>query len=142
KSFGEILVGPTTNQERNLPDVYGRWADGFNTILEKPVAAAWKDIKGKKMHLAVEGLGETEDNTDEYYCDFSETVEFITRYITMFPGDVITLGHTKNRILIPRDKVVDGMKISAGVDGIGEIFVTLKKSDAPDTFVPFNQLKL
>lgn len=33
-SFGDILVGPCTNQEKGLPLVYGRWADGFNTMLE------------------------------------------------------------------------------------------------------------
>ena len=141
-SFKEILVGPTTNQEKYLPEVYGRWADGFNTILEKPVACEWKNILGKKMTLEVEGIDKVEANTDEYYCDFGETMEFITKYITMFPGDVITLGHTKNRILIPRDKVEDGVKITASLEGIGDLEITLKKSEAPNTFIPFNQLKL
>lgn len=141
-SFKEILVGPTTNQERYLPEVYGRWADGFNTVLEKPVAAKWDEIVGRKMTLTVEGIGDAVANTDEYFCNIGETVEFISKYVTIFPGDVITLGHTKNRIIIPRDKVVNGMKLTASLEGIGEIEITLKKSDAPNTFIPFNQLKL
>ena len=141
-SFGDILTGPTTNQERGLPLVYGRWADNFNIMLEKPVAATWEEICGRSMHLSVEGMGEADANTDEYYSNIGETVSFITKFTTMFPGDVITLGHTKNRICIPKDKVFDGMKITAGLEGIGDIELTLKRSTAPDTFVPFNQLKL
>lgn len=141
-SFKEILVGPTTNQEKYLPEVYGRWADGFNTILPKPVDARWKDVVGKKMKLCVEGIGEAEANTGEYYCNIGDIGQFISVYVTMFPGDVITLGHTGDRIIIPRDKVRDGMKITASIEGMGELEITLKKSDAPNTFVPFNQLKL
>ena len=141
-SFGDILTGPTTNQERGLPLVYGRWADNFNIMLEKPVAATWEEICGKSMHLSVEGMGEADANTDEYFSSIGETVSFVTKFTTMFPGDVITLGHTKNRICIPKDKVFDGMKITAGLEGIGDVELTLKHSTAPDTFVPFNQLKL
>ena len=141
-SFGDILVGPTTNQEKGLPLVYGRWADDFNIMLEKPVAAKWDEICGRQMHLSVEGMGDADANTDEYYSNMGESVSFITKYVTMFPGDVITLGHTKNRIVIPKDQVRDGMKITAGLEGIGEVELTLKHSTAQDTFKPFNQLKL
>lgn len=141
-SFKDILIGPTTNQEKGIPLVYGRWADGFNTMLKKPVAAKWSDIYGKKMRLTVEGIGEADANTDEYYSNIGETVSFITKFITMFPSDVITLGHTKNRILIPKDKVKDGMKITASLERIGEVEMTLVHSTAEDTFIPFNQLKL
>ena len=141
-SFGDILIEPTTNQERGLPLVYGRWADNFNVMLEKPVAATWKEICGRKMQLTVESMGDADANTDEYYSSIGETVDFITKYVTMFPGDVITLGHTRNRIVIPKEKIFDGMKVTAKLEGIGEVELTLKHSEAQDTFVPFNQLKL
>ena len=47
-----------------------------------------------------------------------------------------------NVLFCGNDKVFDGMKITAGLEGIGDIELTLKRSTAPDTFVPFNQLKL
>lgn len=141
-SFGDILVGPTTNQERGLPLVYGRWADNFNIMLEKPVAATWEEILGRKMHLSVESMGDAEANTDEYYSSIGDTMSFVTKFVTMFPGDVITLGHTCDRIVIPKDKVYDGMKITASMEGVGEVELTLKHSTAHNTFIPFNQLKL
>lgn len=141
-SFDDILVEPTTFQEKGLPLVYGRWADGFNTVLEKPVNIDRKVVSKLKMKLNVEGIGCADGNTDEYYVDAADSLVFFTSYITFFPGDVVTLGHTGNRIVIPKDKVKDGMKITAEIEKLGTVCVTLKKSDARDVNVPFNQLTL
>ena len=141
-SFDDVLVEPTTLQEKGLPLVYGRWADGFNTITGTPVSMDWNTVSGRKMTLEVEGIGSAEANTEEYYSSIADTLEFITSYVTMFPGDVITLGHTCNRIKIPADQIRDGMQIRGSIEGLGEVVLTLKHSDAPDNSVSVNQLKL
>lgn len=141
-SFDDILIEPTTMQEKGLPLVYGRWADGFNTVMATPANKKYSEIKNAEMTLSVEGIGTAKANVSEYICDADQTMNFITNYITMFPGDVMTLGHTGNRIVIPKDKVKDGMKISAEIKGVGKVELTLKKSEAQDTAVAVNQLKL
>ncbi len=141
-SFDDVLIEPTTLQERGLPLVYGRWADGFNTVLEKPVAMTWNEALNSKMQLTVDGKESVEGNTSEYVAGIKESLSFITSYITMFPGDVMTLGCIGNRITVKKDEVYDGMKIKASIEGMGEIAITLKKSDGQDTAVSFNMMKL
>lgn len=141
-SFDDILIEPTTLQEKGLPLVYGRWADGFNTVMAKPKAAKWADISNCKMELCVEGIAKASGNTAEYHSNIDMALSFITSYITMFPGDVITLGCIADRIVIPKDKVKNGMKIKASIENIGEVEITLNKSEALDNSVPVNQLKL
>ena len=41
QSIREMIVEPATEQERNLPNVYGRWGDGYNVMLEHPVPGGW-----------------------------------------------------------------------------------------------------
>lgn len=141
-SFDDILVEPTTYQERGLPLVYGRWADGFNSTTGKPVAMTWEQAMNRKMTLEVEGVASAEDNTSGYYASISDTLDFITAYVTMFPGDVVTMGCSGNRITVPADKIKDGMVIKGSIEGLGEVNITLKHSDAPDNSLSVNQLKL
>lgn len=141
-SFDDILVEPTTSQEKGIPLVYGRWGDGYNTVSPKLTVASWKDISSRKMTLTVEGIGSATANVSEYYATLIDSLPFMTTYITMFPGDVITFGHTANRIVIPADKVKDGMKITGSIEGMGEISITLKHSSAANTTVAYNQAKL
>lgn len=141
-SFGDHLVEPATRQEKGLPLVYGRWADGFNSITEKPVSLSWQEVCGRKMTLSVEGIGEVEGSTDEYYSVPEDIVPFITEYVTLFPGDVLTLGHIKNRIKLKKDQIADGMKVKASVEGIGDVEITLKHSDSGSNDNAFNGLKL
>lgn len=141
-SFDDILVEPTTSQEKGLPLVYGRWADGFNAVTETPVNMAWKQVCSRKMALQIEGIAMAEGSTSEYYSDISDTLHFITSYVTMFPGDVITLGCTGCRITVPKDKIADGMKITGSIEGLGQVSITLKHSGAPDNSLAVNQLKL
>lgn len=141
-SFDDVLVEPTTLQEKGLPLVYGRWADGFNTITGNPVNMDWNTVSGRKMTLEVEGIGSADGNTNEYYANIAETLSFITSYVTMFPGDVITLGHTCNRIKVPAEQIRDGMQIKGSIEGLGEVCFTLKHSEAADNSVSVNQLKL
>lgn len=141
-SFDDILLEPTTLQEKGLPLVYGRWADGFNTVMDKPVPAKWNEVSNLAMNLEVEGIGKATGNISEYYADIDMALSFMTSYITFFPGDVITLGCIADRIVIPKDKVKEGMRIKASIDKIGEIEITLKKSEAEDNSGAVNILKL
>ncbi|MDR1892519.1 MAG: fumarylacetoacetate hydrolase family protein [Oscillospiraceae bacterium] len=141
-SFADVIVEPATRQEKGLPTVYGRWADGFNTVLETPVAVGWDKISTAKMALTVEGLGEIGGSVSEYITSAPETVAFISTYITLFPGDVITLGQTKNALRVPRKKYKNGLRVAAEIEGLGSVSVTLMPSSAERTDKSYNSLNL
>ncbi|MCD6291345.1 MAG: fumarylacetoacetate hydrolase family protein, partial [Anaerolineae bacterium] len=103
-SFAEPVQSPATPQERNMPTVYARWADGFNVVSRTPVPLALEEVRGRVMHLAVEGVGEVYGNTDEYVLMGPAVLAFLSRHITLFPGDVVTLGRTRDLLTIPADR--------------------------------------
>lgn len=128
QSFADVLVQPATPQENALPIVYGRWADKFNTVLEKPAMSDTKDIYNQKMTLEVSGFGEVQGSTNEYVLNFAQILEFMTRYITMFPGDIITLGRIASRITVPTHTLVNaGPTIKAKIEGLPDIEITIKQ---------------
>jgi len=141
-SFDDVLIEPTTLQERGLPLVYGRWADGFNTVLPTPVSMPWAQVSGANMQLQAEGRETAKGCVKEYVAGLPEALSFISTYITLFPGDVMTLGCIGERIRIPKDEIRDGMEIRGKIEGLGEVCLTLKKSDSEGNATIYNQLKL
>lgn len=141
-SFGDFLIEPTTKQEKGLPAVYGRWADGFNVIPPRPVCVPWEQVRSMRMRLTA-GNGETvEGNCGEYVAGIEETLAFISSYITLLPGDVITLGCVHAKLRLPMDAMTDGMVIGGEIQGLGQVNLTLRHAKEPDSFQSFNQLKL
>ena len=102
-SFAEPIRQPASPQESNLPAVYARWADGFNIAGGPPVAMPPDAIAGRAMRLALDGSGEIECNTDEYVLRAPQILAFLSQWITVFPGDVVTLGRTGRRLTVPAD---------------------------------------
>lgn len=113
-SFEDRVIEPASMQERYLPKVYGRWHDSSNIIgalyAEPPEDALCR--------VSVDGVGNIQDNTSEYIHSASETLMYISRYITLFPGDVITLGRFAQRLQLPVSNKINGI---AEIDGIGQI---------------------
>ena len=140
-SFGDILREPTTNQERGLPLVYGRWADGFNVIGAKVTPMDWRTVAKKRMTLKANGKTVT-GSTSEYVATAKDALAFVSSYITLRPGDVMTLGCVHGQIRIPKEEIVDGMRIEGAIEGLGKVSFTLRHSTAADTSVAYNALKL
>jgi 2-keto-4-pentenoate hydratase/2-oxohepta-3-ene-1,7-dioic acid hydratase in catechol pathway len=99
-SFQEDVVEPATHQERNIPYVYARWADGYNVILDQPVKRKSGEIRNLAMSLEIDGVGKVKGSLDEYVVSAPKVLELITKFITLFPGDVVTLGRVSERIEI------------------------------------------
>ena len=140
-SFDDIITEPTTLQERGMPLLYGRWADGFNVVNPVPVPMSEAAVRGRRMTLTVDGKTVT-GNTDEYVCLPSGAFSFMSLYITLLPGDVVTFGHISERIRIPAGEITDGMRISGEIEGIGSVSFTLKHSASADNSGAVNVLKL
>jgi 2-keto-4-pentenoate hydratase/2-oxohepta-3-ene-1,7-dioic acid hydratase in catechol pathway len=78
-------------RERALPEIYGRWGDGFNIVSEAFVRP--ENLK-RDNRLTLTAAGETRTyDTADYFLWFDDVIAYISTYITLFPGDVVTLGN-------------------------------------------------
>lgn len=113
--FEDNVIEPASMQERNLPKVYGRWHDGFN-IVGRPVTGG--DTASATCTVALDDLGSITASTAEYLHAAPDVLAYITRYITLFPGDVITLGRLAARLEVPPGTQAAGL---AEVEGFGQV---------------------
>lgn len=112
ESFADQVIEPASPQERGLPKVYGRWGDGYNAVGELRPAMDWN----AEMELTVNG--ETvKGSAAEYRQKAAEALWFISQEVTLFPGDVVTLGRVAERIRV--DAAQDDIEVSAYVAGLG-----------------------
>ena len=124
-SFKDAVVEPASLQERHLPAVYARWADGFNVIggLVRLDGADWR---GRRCRIEVEGLGAVETSTADYLLAAAEVLAYITQYITLFPGDVLTLGPLGRELAAPvESRPAPGTAGYAEIEGVGRVSFTL-----------------
>jgi 2-keto-4-pentenoate hydratase/2-oxohepta-3-ene-1,7-dioic acid hydratase in catechol pathway len=132
-SFGEHLQEPATPQALSMPRVYGRWGDGYNAVSPQPVPLPvdhGREIRGRVMRLAVDGWGEVGGSTDEYLLLAPAILAFVSRQITLFPGDVVTLGRVAERLAVPGarpgqapggGRLPPGTMLRASIEGVGEV---------------------
>jgi 2-keto-4-pentenoate hydratase/2-oxohepta-3-ene-1,7-dioic acid hydratase in catechol pathway len=128
RSFKDSLIEPATPQEAGLPTVYGRWADKFNVVSDRLAVFDAKKLSSLKMSLNAGEFGSIKGCSDEYVLNFAQVLEFITKYVTLFPGDLLTLGRIGRTINVPAHELVTaGVKITAGIEGLGEISMIIKQ---------------
>jgi len=121
RSFADVIVEPATSQEASLPIVYGRWADGFNVVSPRLAMRPLSALRDLTMRLTV-GDERAEGCTSEYVLGFDAVLAFITRYVTLFPGDVVTLGRVAQRVTLPAHVAVnEGLTISAEIEGFAAV---------------------
>ena len=78
------------------------------------------------MRLAVDGCGAVSGNTDEYQFLAPTILSFISRQITLFPGDVVTLGRVAEQLTIPCNRRLPrGTVLHASIEGVGEVISPL-----------------
>lgn len=124
RSFQEKVIHPCTPQEEWIPTVYGRWGDGYN-VAGSPVTAV--RMVGRRMSLTVEGVGKIHASTDEYQCTAERVLEFISSHITLFPGDVVTLGRVSQRIAIPPLHSGQRIRLEASIEGLESVWAVLER---------------
>ncbi|WP_129788675.1 fumarylacetoacetate hydrolase family protein [Promicromonospora panici] len=147
QSFHDAVAEPARAGERGIGAMYGRWADGFNVVLPAPQPLApvrglpdpggwsgremWLRIAGPRGADAAgsgaEGI-EVRGSTAEYAAGPGELLTTISRMITLFPGDVVTLGSTAARLRVTREEYAAGLDITAGIEGLA----TIRTHVAPD----------
>ncbi|MFI2364429.1 fumarylacetoacetate hydrolase family protein [Promicromonospora sp. NPDC019610] len=127
QSFADAVAEPARAGERGIGAVYGRWADGFNVVLPAPgpflPVAALPDPAGwwgREMWLTT-AAGTVRGSTTEYAAGPGELLAAISRMITLFPGDVVTLGSASARVRVPREQYAAGLDVTAGIEGLGSV---------------------
>ncbi|TDC54606.1 hypothetical protein E1212_02355 [Jiangella ureilytica] len=120
RSFADAVVEPARTGERGIPAMYGRWADGFNVVGDALVPLPEHDWRGRAMSLEV-GDRVVSGSTSDYLAGPGDLIRTISAMITLFPGDVITLGSTAARLVLTRDEYDAGVVVRGGIEGLGEI---------------------
>jgi 2-keto-4-pentenoate hydratase/2-oxohepta-3-ene-1,7-dioic acid hydratase in catechol pathway len=124
-SLHESIVEPASLQERHLPTVYARWPDGFN-VAGAPVALESSAWRGRRCIVHVDGYDDVETHTDDYLFAAAQVISYMTRYITLFPGDVIALGPLGREISLTSNVRYTGRLTGyAEVEGVGRVDFTL-----------------
>ena len=67
-----------------------------------------------------------EGNTSNRIINDAEAVSLVSKYITLYPGDVIITGTPKNAM---NSLLFDGSEISISVEGIGTLVNRVKKEN-------------
>lgn len=99
----QSIIEPATPQEKNLPTVYARWGDSYNVIKKVPLAAV---SQTENTLILAAGDKQIVCSPKDYLCGPAKLLSTISRYITLLPGDVISLGRLQQRIhLFPGDLV-------------------------------------
>ena len=70
----------------------------------------------------------------EYIVDAEGILVSLTKYLTLFPGDVVSLGRISTLLEVPADIVAkDGIHGTAGIEGLGELpFHFVKDTEAEE----------
>ncbi|UCH25980.1 MAG: fumarylacetoacetate hydrolase family protein [Trueperaceae bacterium] len=132
-SFADPIAYPATPQEANLPAVYARWADGFNVVSPRLVGLEPSALAGRTVELSIEGLGDFRANTDEYLLQAPAVLAFLTQEITLFPGDVVTLGPSGEAVPLPRDgPTAAECRAVARIEGLDEVRAVFRRQSAED----------
>ncbi len=130
RSFVEAVVDPATPQESCVPVVYGRWADAFNVISPDLTMLDIEQLAGRAMRIDVDGISDATGNSSEYVLGFPAVLKFITRYVTLFPGDVITLGRIAKRVVVPAHVAANkGIAITASIEGLPPVRAHVLRDD-------------
>jgi len=122
-SFEEGVIEPASMQERYAPQVYGRWRDGFN-VVGTPDANL---IDVANCRLLLESGESAKGSIAEYHHTAPDILAYISTYITLFPGDVITLGRLSQRLLLPKETNTSGYIEIDGFDRLNFHIVDKRK---------------
>src|SRR5690606_41274741 len=113
-------IEPAPPQERHLPAVYARWGDGCN-ISSSPLALPAAEVVGRHGVSEIVGLGGATGETSIYRHQPAQVLAHISRYITLFPGDVIALGPLAE-VILPEEETREAiLRGYAQIDGIGSV---------------------
>lgn len=128
QSLHEMIVPEkATPQDRALPDIYGRWGDGYNIICPTPKKMGEAELMNAEISLEVDGIGTITASCKDYIVPPSRMLTRLSRYLTLFPGDVISLGSPGVALVVCSDVATKGFSGCGEIQGLGSIQFDFKK---------------
>jgi 2-keto-4-pentenoate hydratase/2-oxohepta-3-ene-1,7-dioic acid hydratase in catechol pathway len=124
--LGYTCVNDTTVFESKInttfPHIWGKMFDGFGTV--GPVIATDIDPKNAVIRGALNGEEYLKINSSLLAWDVYEIVEWVSKVITLNPGDLISMGAPPG---FDKVSVKPGDVMKVTIDGIGSIESTVRK---------------
>ena len=77
------------DREWALPEMYGRWGDASNLVPDSYLPA--DSMENLVLQLDTP-CGSQEYRVADYVLGLADVLSFINSYITLYPGDVVSLG--------------------------------------------------
>ena len=132
--FGFCLVNDLTEREWQF-DKLGQWVKGKSADTFGPIGPYLvtpdeiSDVQNLNMSLDVNGKRMQTGNTNKMIFKINFIVSYLSKFMTLMPGDIITTG-TPPGVGMGREPSVylkDGDKIKLSIDNLGEQFHEVKQ---------------
>jgi 2-keto-4-pentenoate hydratase/2-oxohepta-3-ene-1,7-dioic acid hydratase in catechol pathway len=104
----DALISPSLIREPAIVSLYKRWNDGCAIVSGKPTAITGNEEGSITLTLSVNGTQTLNLNTANYVHLSAHYMEIITKYSTLLPGDVISLGQLGETYILPAEKLCQG----------------------------------
>ena len=124
----ERLVPPVTDYERRFSRFLGYCGDGRHTLGLATSVGSEADIAAlRAAHLRVNGAT-YRASTADYVHDVAATVAYLSRAITLLPGDVIGLGPLGPAVELPSEALVREVSVDAELEGLAPVRVQVRQA--------------
>lgn len=121
-TFVDAVIEPASPQEHGLPYVYGRWGDGYNMVGNMQSV----EPKAGRVSITVNGQVMAKGNLDEYTAMAEKTLWFISRVVTLFPGDIVTLGRLAEQAEV--DASVNHLEVDVSIENMESFHATIHRN--------------
>lgn len=121
-TFVDAVIEPASPQEHGLPYVYGRWGDGYNMVGNMQSV----EPKAGRVSITVNGQVMAKGNLDEYTAMAEKTLWFISQVVTLFPGDIVTLGRLAEQAEV--DASVNHLEVDVSIENMESFHATIHRN--------------
>jgi 2-keto-4-pentenoate hydratase/2-oxohepta-3-ene-1,7-dioic acid hydratase in catechol pathway len=116
-------------------EVLHAWAAGFAQLSKANIDAGKGFPIDRAMGMTVDGFDSVDTNTNVYAHHPAAAIEMITQFVCVDEGDVISLGTAGPKIVVdPEQKLPQDTKLTARIDGVGEIVLTIDDRRSDDNY--------
>jgi 2-keto-4-pentenoate hydratase/2-oxohepta-3-ene-1,7-dioic acid hydratase in catechol pathway len=118
--FEEVIL--PTARDRGVCDYYARWGDTFNCVSELISADQVANLYDAGMSIQVTGYDAVHTSAADYLHRAPAAIAALSGFLTLQPGDIISLGRAGEMLRIPRDRRLPaGARVVAEIAGIGRM---------------------
>ena len=123
------LVPPVTDYERRFSRFLGYCGDGRHFLGQAARRSGRELISPPSARRSCGSTGAAyQASTADYAHDAAATVAYLSRAITLLPGDVIGLGPLGPAVEVPSEDLVRGVLVEAELEGLAPVRVRVRQA--------------